>query len=400
MRILFVADGRSPTALSWIEYFVKGGHEAHLASTYDCNPALSLGSLHFVPVAYSSAATANPANRSGLRRMLPTSLRTQLRNWIGPATLARASRSLRAIIEEIKPDLIHAMRIPYEGMLAARAKPKMPLVVSVWGNDFTLHAKSNLFVAMATRRTMQAADALHSDTQRDLRLASSYGFDEKKPGLVIPGNGGIRSEIFYPLPDETDEGKTVARLRVINPRGLRAYVRNDVFFQAIPKVLVQRPEVRFYCPSMEGEPEAQRWVDKLGIGDYVSLMPKLRPRALADSYHSAQVMVSPSTHDGTPNSLLEAMACGTFPVCGDLESIREWITHGENGLLVDPTSPKLLSDAIVWALKDNAMRKRAAKINAQIVAERADYKQNMEQAEIFYQTLLSRKNPAGLQGLF
>lgn len=388
MRMLFVADGRSPTALSWIEYFVKGGHEVHLASTYDCNPGLSLASLYFVPVAYSSAATVNPANRSGLRRMLPTQLRTQLRNWIGPSTLARASRSLHDLIEELKPDLIHAMRIPYEGMLAARAKPKMPLVVSVWGNDFTLHAKSNLFMAMATRRTMQAAAALHSDTQRDLRLATSFGYDEKKPALIIPGNGGIRSEIFYPMPDETDEGKTVARLRVINPRGLRAYVRNDVFFQAIPKVLVQRPEVRFYCPSMEGEPEAQRWVNKLGIGDYVSLMPKLGPRALADSYHSAQVMVSPSTHDGTPNSLLEAMACGIFPVCGDLESIREWIKHGENGLLVDPTNPKALADAIVWALKDNALRKRAAKINAQIVAERADYTQNMKQAEIFYQTLL------------
>jgi glycosyltransferase involved in cell wall biosynthesis len=123
-------------------------------------------------------------------------------------------------------------------------------------------------------------------------------------------------------------------------------------------------------------------------------MPKLGPRALADSYHTAQVMVSPSIHDGTPNSLLEAMACGTFPVCGDLESIREWITHGENGLLVDPTNPKALAEAIVWALKDSQMRKRAAKINAQIVAERADYKQNMERAEAFYQNILSRKNPA------
>jgi glycosyltransferase involved in cell wall biosynthesis len=325
--------------------------------------------------------------------MLPTQLRTKIRNWIGPSTLARASRSLREIIEEIKPDLIHAMRIPYEGMLAARTKPKMPMVVSVWGNDFTLHAKSNLFMAMATRRTMQAADALHSDTQRDLLLASSYGFDKKKPRLVIPGNGGIRSEIFYPMPDDADKGETVARLRVINPRGLRAYVRNDVFFQAIPMVLVQRPEVRFYCPSMESEPEAQRWVDKLGIGDYVSLMPKLGPRALADSYHSAQVMVSPSTHDGTPNSLLEAMACGTFPVCGDLESIREWIKHGENGLLIDPTNPKALADAIVWALKDSALRKQATKINAQIVADRADYNRNMERVEMFYQMVLNRKNP-------
>lgn len=389
MRILFVADGRSPTALSWIEYFIKGGQEIHLASTFDCNPILQFASYHFVPVAYSSAATSSPNNRSRLRKNLPIALRTQLRNWVGPFTLPRAGRHLRAVIDKVKPDLVHAMRIPYEGMLAAAARTSVPLIISVWGNDFTLHARSNPFMSVATRSTMRRADALHSDTQRDLKLAQFFGFSPGKPSLLAPGNGGIRSEIFYPLPDDADEGKTVARLRVINPRGLRAYVRNDVFFQAIPKVLTQRPEVRFYCPSMEGEPEAQRWVDRLKIGDYVSLMPKLSSRALADSYHAAQVMVSPSTHDGTPNSLLEAMACSAFPICGDLESIREWITHGENGLLVDASDPKKLADAIVWALKDSAMRKRAAKINAKIVAERADYNTNMERAEEFYQTVLS-----------
>ncbi len=394
MRILYVADGRSPTALSWIDYFVKGGHEVHLATTFDCQLTLRFKSINFVPVAYSSAATANPADRKGLRKNLPVALRTRLRNWLGPSTLSTSARHLRNVIDEVKPDLIHAMRIPYEGMLAAAAKPTMPLLISVWGNDFTLHARSNPFMSAATRRTVQQANAIHSDTKRDLRLATSYGFGSEKPSLVIPGNGGIRSEIFYPLPNDADEDKTVARLRVINPRGLRAYVRNDVFFQAIPRVLTQRPEVRFYCPSMEGEPEAKRWVEKLRIGDYVNLMPKLSSRALADSYQSAQVMVSPSTHDGTPNSLLEAMACGTFPICGDLESIREWITHGENGLLVDATDPKLLADAIVWALKDSRMRKRAAKINAQIVAERADYHRNMEKAEELYRTVLGKKNPA------
>lgn len=390
MRILFVADGRSPTALSWIEHFVKTGHEVHLASTFRCEPSLRFASMHLVPVAYSATVRSSSPSRRGWSRKLPTALRTRFRNWLGPSTLPMAGRNLRAVIERVEPDLIHAMRIPYEGMLAAAAKPAMPLLVSVWGNDFTLHARSNPFMAAATRRVMRRADALHSDTRRDVQLARSYGFGGEKLTFVAPGNGGIRSEIFYPLPDDADDGSTMARLRVINPRGLRAYVRNDVFFQAIPRVLTQRPEVRFYCPGMEGEPEAQRWVDRLKIRDYVSLMPKLSSKSLADSLHASQVMVSPSTHDGTPNSLLEAMACSAFPICGDLESIREWITHGENGLLVDPADPEKLADAIVWALKDNAMRKRAAKINAEIVAERADYKTNMKRAEEFYQTVLSR----------
>lgn len=382
MRILFVADGRSPTALSWIEHFTRGEHEVHLVSTFQCQPKLKLASFHVIPVAFSGAANKKSRSGRGLRSLIPTELRTQVRNLLGPATVSAAAKTLREIIDSIKPDLVHAMRIPYEGMLAAAADPHAPLLVSVWGNDFTLHARSNPLMASATRRAMQRADALHTDTQRDQRLALSWDFSAAKPNIVLPGNGGVRSEIFYPAKQEATE------LRVINPRGIRSYVRNDVFFQAIPKVLSKIADVQFVCPGMQGEPEAVRWVERLGISQHVSLLPQLDAPRLAEAYRSAQVMVSPSTHDGTPNSLLEAMACGLFPICGDLDSIREWIISGENGTLVDPNDPDGLADAIVAALQNKQLRQNAAKINAHLVSERADYSINMKLVESFYQSLL------------
>ena len=48
-------------------------------------------------------------------------LRTLARQWLGPLTLSRAAQRLRAVIDQLQPDLVHAMRIPYEGMLAAVA---------------------------------------------------------------------------------------------------------------------------------------------------------------------------------------------------------------------------------------------------------------------------------------
>lgn len=382
MRILFVSDGRSPIALQWIEYFINAGNEVHLVSTFACEPKLKFASLHFVPVAYSGAAQNKSGGRSGLSSVLPTGLRTQLRNWLGPSTLPRAAAQLRTIIDDIQPHLVHAMRIPYEGMLAAAANPKAALLISVWGNDFTLHARSNPFMAAATRKAMQRADALHTDTQRDQRLAQEWGFAANKPSLVLPGNGGVRRDIFKP-------GTENKARQVINPRGMRAYVRNDVFFKSIPLVLAELPDVHFICPNMKGEPEAQHWVDQLEITESVTLMPMLDAADLAAAYQSAQVMVSLSTHDGTPNSLLEAMACGCFPVAGDLESIREWITPGQNGLLVDPNDPRALAAPIIHALKDSELRKRAAEINAQLVAKRADYKKCMPRAEQFYAQIVS-----------
>jgi glycosyltransferase involved in cell wall biosynthesis len=141
---------------------------------------------------------------------------------------------------------------------------------------------------------------------------------------------------------------------------------------------------------MAGESQAERWIEKLGIRSAVELLPQQTRPQMATLFRRSQVAVSPSTHDGTPNTLLEAMACGCFPVAGDIESLQEWITPGANGLLVDPRNPRLLADAILRALGDANLRLQAAKINTRLVAERAEYGRVMGDAESFYQQLVSQ----------
>lgn len=229
---------------------------------------------------------------------------------------------------------------------------------------------------------MSVADALHADCQRDIRLSQEWGFDANKPMLVTPGNGGIRTDIFYPPAAPVEEPI------VINPRGFRAYVRNDVFFQAIPLVLKKIPGVKFICASMAGESQALKWIEQLDISQAVELLPHLPHAQMADVFRRAQIVVSPSIHDGTPNSLLEGIACGCFPVAGDLESIREWITPDENGLLTDATNPQGLADSIIEAIENKTLRGKAAGLNAKLISERAEYTYNMEKIKLFYESLI------------
>ena len=114
----------------------------------------------------------------------------------------------------------------------------------------------------------------------------------------------------------------------------------------------------------------------------------LTPSDLAVVFRRSQVSISPSEHDGTPNTLLEAMACGAFPVAGDLDSIREWIDDGQNGALIDPASSDQAATAIVGALEDDERRERAAERNHRIVADRADYEGGMQRAQAFYEELV------------
>ena len=281
-------------------------------------------------------------------------------------------------MERVKPDLIHAMRIPYEGMMAADAYSGTPLIVSVWGNDFTLHGISTRFMKHYTHWTMEVTNALHADCQRDIRLGQEWGLAPGKLTLVTPGNGGIRSDLFYP-PE-----KPVEKPIIINPRGFRPYVRNDMFFKAIPLVLAKYPDAKFIFALMAGEPQAEQWITELEIRDSVELLPPLHHHQMAEIFRRAQIVASPSIHDGTPNTLLEGIACGCFPVAGDLESIREWITPNENGLLFDSNNPQSIADAIIHAIENKNLRTKAAGLNRGIISTRAEYGENMKRVEEFY----------------
>jgi hypothetical protein len=388
MRLLFVTDARSPISRNWMRYFAERGDDLYIATTFECGELdFPVKRLEFTPVAFSAVKKRTSAPSSASSRTLR--LRTKIRQWLGPVTIPASARKLRRFINEVQPDLIHAMRVPYEGMLAAEALKgttnRPAFLVSIWGNDFTLHAPSTPLMGWHTRRVMEAVDGLHADVARDVRLAREWGLSEEKPTLVSPGNGGVRSGIFYP-PEALVESPVV-----INPRGVRPYVRNDSFFKAIPLVLAKRPETKFLCSSMQGEAQALAWVQDLKIENAVELLPAFPHEKMGGVFRSAQIVVSPSVHDGTPNSLIEAMACGCFPVAGDLESIREWITHGQNGLLVDPADPQSIADAILSGLEREDLRREAAGLNANIISARAEFGVNMKRVEEFYGAVVVRR---------
>lgn len=394
LRILVVADGRSPIALNWIAGLAAAGHEIHLRSTFPCQPELPLASYGVLPVAFGPAAGAASRGEraAGLRRVIPVGLRTALRQWLVPRSLPGAAASLQTAIHTIQPDLVHALRIPFEGMLSALAVKGLasapPLLVSIWGNDFTLHAPATRQMAALTRLTLQQAAALHADCRRDLRLAHDWGFPAGRATVVLPGGGGVQPELFYPLEDP--EPAAGEALTVIQPRGFRAYVQNEAFFKALPLILARFPDTRFLFPGMEIETQAQDWVRQLGLSWSVELLPHQTREQMAQLFRRSQVIVSPTTHDGTPNTFLEALACGCFPVAGDLESLREWIVPGVNGLLCDPTAPQAVAEAVTQALAAPELRRQARPINLNLIAERASYPEVMQQAQAFYQQIVNQ----------
>ncbi len=406
MRILVIADGRSPITRNWVGDLIDSGHRVVLISSFPYEDIPGLENAYTLPICYARYAGSQiqgndskgkTSSVKGAFRKIVRKYRGQFqtaRYWFGPITFPKYRRQLKEIMSHYVFDLVHVLRIPFEGLFAVPVLKNQKVIVSIWGNDLTLHAPKNRYMRRNTRKVLEIADGLIVDADRDIELARQWGYSSDKPIFVALTSGGLDvNKMQYLLEDYHPDSFSIPSGKiVINPRGIRpGYIRNDVFFASIPVVIASMTEeVHFLCPSMEGQPEAENWVKEFGIEANVKLLPFLSQQDLWYCFSKADVMVSPSIHDGTPNSLLESMALGAFPVVGDIESLREWVVNDHNGYLVNPESIEELSSAIIAALKNEDLRKQAKMLNRQLVIDRASRSIVRRRRDEFYNQILNQ----------
>ncbi|MFB0583480.1 glycosyltransferase family 4 protein [bacterium 19CA06SA08-2] len=158
--------------------------------------------------------------------------------------------------------------------------------------------------------------------------------------VVVNGSGiDVDSFTVAHFP-ETTQFLLIARL--LCDKGVREYV------QAATKVRKQYPNTVFGLvgwidenPNAIDGDELQSWVDS-GVVKFYGRLADVKP-AIADS----SVYVLPSYREGTPRTVLEAMAMGRAVITTDAPGCRETVVHGKNGFLVPVKSTTELAAAMI-----------------------------------------------------
>jgi glycosyltransferase involved in cell wall biosynthesis len=89
--------------------------------------------------------------------------------------------------------------------------------------------------------------------------------------------------------------------------------------------------------------------------------------ALSLLYATADVFVAPSIQDNLPNTVLEALFCGTPCAAFNIGGMADLIEHQHNGYLAQPEQPQDLAQGIDWILAEEA-RYQQLKINSRAKA--------------------------------
>ena len=101
------------------------------------------------------------------------------------------------------------------------------------------------------------------------------------------------------------------------------------------------------------EDELQRAVNKRGLSTNVTLTGRVPPADIHEYYAIADVFVTSSTREGLGIAGLEAMAAGLPVVATDVPGLREIVAEGTTGLLVPPSAPDRLANAMLRTVAMN-----------------------------------------------
>jgi glycosyltransferase involved in cell wall biosynthesis len=277
------------------------------------------------------------------------------------------------VVQKDSCQVIHAHWVFPAGVMAAVVGWLLgkPLILTVHGSDARWAFEKRglfktLFVWVAKR-----ADQVTTVNEAIASAMETLGIDREKIE-VFPM--GVSERFFWGTqtgsPPREMKGKTV----ILSNRHLLPAYNVDCLIRAVPDVVNRCDKILFLIAGDgESRSDLESSVRKMDLIPWVRFLGPVPHEGMPDLLKSSDIFVSTSPSDGTSVSLLEAMACGLFPVVTDIPANREWIRNGENGFLTPANDEAALAEKIKRAIQDVKLRKRAKTINAQQVREKATW---------------------------
>ena len=285
-------------------------------------------------------------------------------------------RTIRAVAQELPYDLLHAHSPLPCGLLALAAarRPRVPVIVTLHGSDVLIHGRRNAAVRRATGWVLRRADRVIAVSDHLVDAARTYA-----PGVaatVIPMGyddatycAGVPAAAREPL--------------VVSTRSLFPLYSVDTLVRAARSM----PEGHSMRVAIFGEGPERDGLAAQAEGAPVCFHGFQPPAVLAEALRRAAVYVSTAESDGSSISLLEALACGAYPVLTDIPGNRRWVDDGVNGRLVPPGDAAALGTALAEAMDDTSARERAMAINVERARE-ASWPAVVEQVRAVYASVI------------
>ena len=281
--------------------------------------------------------------------------------------------ALRELIRDLQPDVVlpYTIKPVIYGTAAAwlARVPRRYALVTGLGYAFTGTREGLVtrLVRMLYRFALRRTHKVFFQNPDDERLFRQLDLlPVSTPSVVVNGSGvDVAHFPVHPLPPGPPVFQMIARL--LGDKGVREYA------EAARRIKRANPGISFQLvgwidsnPDAIARSELDAWIAD-GTLEFLSKLDDVRPAIAAST-----VYVLPSYREGTPRTVLEAMAMGRPIITTDAPGCRETVINGDNGFLVPAQTVDALAEAMLKFIEDPALAPRMGRRSRQIAENKYD----------------------------
>lgn len=296
------------------------------------------------------------------------------RTGINPFDDIKTIIQLRSLFREINPDIVlsYTIKPVIFGSLAARLAhvPASYSIVTGLGYVFMGDNFKQKFIRFLIsplyKMSLSSNKTVFFQNPDDRDLFINLSFAKKEIAILINGSG-VNLDIFRNTALPTKPLVFLLISRMIKEKGIHEYVE-------AAKVLKKRfPEIKFLLlgpldkkSSSISKEQITQWQTS-GVIDYLGETKDVRPFIARTS-----VYVLPSYREGTPRSVLEAMAMGRPIITTNVPGCRETVENGKNGILVPAKNVNKLVEAMQKFIMNPELVAKMGENSRKIAEEKYD----------------------------
>jgi glycosyltransferase involved in cell wall biosynthesis len=266
------------------------------------------------------------------------------------------------ILKVVQPDAVHSF-VMYKCCVpifpVMQRYKNIKWIYSSWGSDL-FHFKNLPNYREDLEMVLPHIDYLITDNQRDSKIAQELGFRNKFLGS-FPGGGGFHLEELEQFVNP------VSPRNIILVKGYQG--RSGRAIPVIRALNQLNEDLKEYQIVIFGaDLEVINYLNILNIPKNWIVYAKLGHLEVLKTMGQAHVYIGNSLSDGMPNTLLEAIIMGAFPIQSNPgNATAEIIENGTNGLLIeDAENSEEIKKLILSALTNDSLIKNAFDINQEL----------------------------------
>jgi glycosyltransferase involved in cell wall biosynthesis len=319
------------------------------------------------------------------------------RRSLNPMKELVSIRRLQKIYKQIKPDLVHhyTVKAVLYGTAAARLCGIKAIVNSVTGLPYIIVSpKKGVLKRMARWVAMRwygwavtgDENATVVQNHDDLELLQTFAPGVKQNAIVTNGSG-VDLNHYSEKPKKARFARSPVNILFVG-----RFLKEKGVFELMDAVRKMRSrEIPFemhMCGDFDHGNRSSATFDDLaswkneGLVDWSGRLNDVRGKL-----EEADVVVLPSYREGTPRSLLEALAVGRPLVTTDVPGCRNVVENNVNGLLVESHDPVQLADAMIKLIEDENLREEMGQASRTLAESRFDEREVIRQTIECYQNL-------------